>query len=66
MLCLQVWLCLYNLVSTREVMEGYPLSDYRVGVLTRLQGRLQPATLAALPLLQHLQRWLAGRVIPSY
>ena len=59
----QAWICLYNLLSTREVaaffyaklaklsptknilmflcrrkvMEKYPLNDFRVGVLTRLQ-----------------------------
>lgn len=54
----QAWLCLYNILSTKEVMEKYPLTDFRVGVLTRLQSLLTPSTLSALPLLASMQRWL--------
>ncbi|XP_023324487.1 zinc finger MYND domain-containing protein 10 isoform X2 [Eurytemora carolleeae] len=55
----QSWICLYNILSTREVMEKYQLNNFRVGVLTKLQSRLQDYVLDQLPVLTHLQRWLA-------
>ena len=35
----QAWLCLYNVLSTPEVMDKYQLNSFRIGVLTRLQSR---------------------------
>ena len=35
----QTWICLYNLLSCREVMDKYDINDFRVGVLLKLQSR---------------------------
>ena len=35
----QTWICLYNLLSCREVMDKYDINDFRVGVLVKLQSR---------------------------
>ena len=53
------WLCLYNLLSCRDIMEKYQLNDFRLSVLARLQGRLQDSVVEQLPVLSHLKTWLA-------
>jgi hypothetical protein len=35
----QTWICLYNLLSCKEVMDKYQINDFRVGVLIKLQSR---------------------------
>ena len=35
----QAWICLYNLLSCKEVMDKYQINDFRVGVLIKLQSR---------------------------
>ena len=55
----QAWICLYNLLSCQEIMEKYQLNDFRISVLSRVQGRLSEQLLDQLPILSHLQRWLA-------
>ena len=56
---LKVWLCLYNLLSCREIMEKYQLNDFRLSVLARVQARLQDSVVEQLPVLSHLKTWLA-------
>ena len=41
----QAWICLYNILSTKEVMEKYQLNTFRVGNLTKLQSRYTSWTL---------------------
>ena len=33
------WICIYNLLSCREIMEKYELNDFRISVLSKIQGR---------------------------
>ena len=53
------WICLYNLLSCKEVMDKYELNDFRISVLTKLQGRLHDNLVDQLPMLSHLKKWLA-------
>ena len=53
------WICLYNLLSCKDVMEKYELNDFRMSVLTKLQGRLHDNLVDQLPMLAHLKKWLA-------
>ena len=53
------WICLYNLLSCREIMEKYQLNDFRLSVLARVQARLQDSVVEQLPVLSHLKTWLA-------
>ena len=53
------WICLYNLLSCKEVMDKYELNDFRISVLTKLQGRLHDNLIDQLPMLAHLKKWLA-------
>ena len=53
------WICLYNLLSCKDVMEKYELNDFRMSVLTKLQGRLHDNLVDQLPMLSHLKKWLA-------
>ena len=53
------WLCLYNLLSCRDIMQKYNLNDFRLSVLARLQGRLHDSIVEQLPVLSHLKTWLA-------
>ena len=53
------WICLYNLLSCRDIMEKYQLNDFRLSVLARIQGRLHDSVVEQLPVLSHLKTWLA-------
>ena len=53
------WICLYNLLSCKDIMEKYELNDFRISVLTKLQGRLHDDLVDQLPMLSHLKKWLA-------
>ena len=53
------WICLYNLLSCRDIMEKYQLNDFRLSVLARIQGRLHDTVVEQLPVLSHLKTWLA-------
>ena len=53
------WLCLYNILSCKEIMEKYELNDFRISVLTKLQGKLHDHLMDQLPMMAHLKKWLA-------
>ena len=53
------WLCLYNLLSCKEIMDKYELNEFRISVLTKLQGKLHDHLMDQLPMMSHLKRWLA-------
>lgn len=33
------WICIYNLLSCRDIMEKYELNDFRISVLSKIQAR---------------------------
>ena len=41
------------------MMEKYELNDFRISVLTKLQGKLHDHLMDQLPMMSHLKRWLA-------
>ena len=46
-------------MSLQPALEKYQLNDFRISVLSRVQGRLTEQLLDQLPILSNLQRWLA-------